>query len=281
MANCVYNRRIVDLVCRHYVADQTLIDPAFIFTPVVLGGDNPQCNIPAVQRDVATFTLVVNVLVGVLSALTAPKIGNLSDRYGRTRLITIASCGGILNEIITIFAAKYPDTIDYHWLLLGSFFDGLTGSFTAGSILGSSYAADCTPPSQRGVSIAYLHACLFTGLAFGPLLAAYFVQFTGSLLSIFYVTLGCHIVFIFFLWFVTPESLSKKKQMLAREKHNNEREVLTEQLRSRLPAASGVLGSRLSGFLSDYSGDWLPALLSANPLAPLKVLVPSGRQNVT
>lgn len=263
---------IVDLVCKNYFADESLKDPAFMFTPVILGGENPQCNIPAVQKNVSIFTLTLSVLAGVLSALTAPKLGSLSDRYGRTRLIVVASCGGVLNEIITIFAAKYPNYIDYHWLILGSFFDGLSGSFTAGSILSASYTSDCTPPSRRGVTIGYLHACLFTGLAFGPLLAGYFVKWTGSLLSIFYVTLGCHIFFIFFILCVTPESLSQKRQMLAREKHQQEQEALAERLRARF-----AIGSRAASFLSDY--DWLPALLSANPLAPLKSLVPGGRAN--
>ncbi|ETS82801.1 hypothetical protein PFICI_04677 [Pestalotiopsis fici W106-1] len=270
---------IVDLVCRNYFADESLKNPAFTFSPVILGAENPQCNIPAVQKNVSIFTLTLSVLAGVLSALTAPKLGSLSDRYGRTRLIVVASCGGVLNEIITIFAAKYPNYIDYHWLILGSFFDGLSGSFTAGSILSSSYTSDCTPPSRRGVAIGYLHACLFTGLAFGPLLAGYFVKFTGSLLSIFYVTLGCHIFFIFFILFVTPESLSQKRQMLAREKHQHEQEELAQRLRSRLHLQSTGLASRAASFLSDYPGDWLPALLSANPLAPLKSLVPGGRAN--
>ncbi|KAH6659237.1 major facilitator superfamily domain-containing protein [Truncatella angustata] len=266
---------IVDLVCKNYFADESLKDPAFIFTPVVLGGENPQCKIPKVQKNVSIFTLTLSVLTGLLSALTAPKLGSLSDRYGRTRLITVASCGGIINEIITILAAKYPNYIDYHWLILGSFFDGITGSFTAGSILSSSYTSDCSPPSRRGVAIGYLHACLFTGLAFGPLLAGYFVKYTGSLLSIFYVTLGCHIVFIFFILLVTPESLSKKRQMLAREKHQNEQEVLAERLRVRL----GNMGPKMASLLSDSLGDWLPALVSANPLAPLKSLLPGGQAN--
>ncbi|KAI4603028.1 hypothetical protein KJ359_005818 [Pestalotiopsis sp. 9143b] len=269
---------IVDLVCRNYFADESLKDPAFTFSPVILGGENPQCNIPAVQKNVSMFTLTLSVLTGVLSALTAPKLGSLSDRYGRTRLIVVASCGGVLNEIVTIFAAKYPNYIDYHWLILGSFFDGITGSFTAGSILSSSYTSDCTPPSKRGVAIGYLHACLFTGLAFGPLLAGYFVKFTGSLLSIFYVTLGCHIFFIFFILLITPESLSPKRQMLAREKQQQEQEALAERLRSRFPG-TGFLGLRATNFLGNYLGDWLPALLSANPLAPLKSLVPGGRAN--
>ncbi|KAM0810516.1 putative Major facilitator superfamily (MFS) profile domain-containing protein [Seiridium cardinale] len=269
---------IVDLVCKNYFADESLKDPAFTFAPVILGGENPQCNIPAVQKSVSIFTLTLSVLAGVLSALTAPKLGSLSDRYGRTRLITVASCGGVINEIITILAAKYPNYIDYHWLILGSFFDGLFGSFTAGSILSSSYSSDCTPPSRRGVAMGYLHACLFTGLAFGPLLAGYFVKFTGSLLSIFYVTLGCHIFFIFFILLVTPESLSKKRQMLAREKHQNQQDAVAESLRGRFPGA-GFIGPEISSFLSDHLGEWLPAIVNANPLAPLKSLIPSGRAN--
>ncbi|KAI1073680.1 MFS general substrate transporter [Whalleya microplaca] len=271
---------IVDLVCRSYFADRQVLDPAFTFTPVIMGADNPQCNIPAVQKNVATFTLVLSALAGGLSAITAPKLGSLSDRYGRKRLLVIASCGGVLNEIVTIFVAKFPETIDFHWLILGSFFDGIAGSFTAGGVLAHSYTSDCTPPSKRGVHIGYLHACLFTGLALGPLLTGYFVEWTGSLLSIFYVVLGCHLAVILFFWSFLPESLSHKRQMAAREKHRYEQEATAAQLRSGLPGSvSDSVRPQVASFLSDRMGSWLPAFLSANPLAPLKILVPSGRHN--
>jgi len=91
--------------------------------PVTIGESNPQCNTAAVQKNVAAFNLVLSALAGGLSAFTAPKLGSLSDRYGRTRLIVIASCGGLLNETITILAAKFPDVIDYRVLVLGSFFE--------------------------------------------------------------------------------------------------------------------------------------------------------------
>ena len=230
----------------------------------------------------ATFTLLLSVLTGTLSALTAPKLGSLSDRYGRKRLMAIASCGGVLNEIITILAAKYSETVSYQWLILGAFFDGITGSFTAGSLLSHSYTSDCSPPSRRGVHIAYLHACLFTGLAFGPLLAGYFVKWTGELLSIFYVTLACHVFFITFVYLVAPESLSKKRQRLAREKHRAERAAAAENLRAGLPDfLARAAGPRAAGFLNDSlgAGTWLPALLGANPLAPLRILAPRGPSN--
>ncbi|KAI1630714.1 major facilitator superfamily domain-containing protein [Biscogniauxia mediterranea] len=267
---------IVDLICRKYFTDRQVLDPDFTFLPVVLGANNPQCNIPGVQKNVATFTLILSALTGALSAITAPKLGALSDRYGRKRLMVIASCGGLVNEVVTILAAKFPETVDYHWLILGAFFDGITGSFTAGSVLGNSYASDCASPSKRGVFIGYLHACLFTGLAFGPLLAGYFVKWTGSLLSIFYVVLGCHGFVIIFYWFIMPESLSRKRQMMARQKHQAEHESMTSALPESL---SWALGPRLSLLVVDNIGPWIPAIVGANPFAPLKILFPSGRHN--
>ncbi|KAI0483297.1 MFS general substrate transporter [Xylariaceae sp. FL0804] len=267
---------IVSLVCRQYFAEQQLHNPDFVFTPVVPGGENPQCNSAAVQKLVSVFTLVLSVLTGGLSALVAPKLGALSDRHGRKRLMVVASCGGVASEVVTIFAAKFPDAVDYRWMVLGAFFDGATGSFTAGMVLANSYTSDCAPPSRRGVYMGYLHACLFTGLAFGPILAGYFVNWTGSLISLLYVVLGCHLTVIMYWWFVLPESLSKKRRMIAREKHQADMEAV----RSALPSQTEhTLGSWLPAFMTDTMGNWLPVILSANPLAPLKILVPSGRQN--
>ncbi|KAK8080395.1 hypothetical protein PG997_008213 [Apiospora hydei] len=236
---------IVDLVCRDYMADKSLLDPTFIVTPIVLGGDNPQCQIPPVQRSVATFTLMTSVLTGALSALTAPKLGSLSDRYGRTRLLCIASIGGVLNEIVTILCAKYPESLDYHWILVGAFLDGITGSFTAGGIIGTAYTSDCSSPSKRGVYIGYLQACLFTGVALGPLIAGYLVKWTDTLLSIFYVALASHIIFMGFIFLVMPESLTKKRQLLARQKHKEEEDALAERLHSRMLVPGGAGDGRL------------------------------------
>lgn len=245
--------RILDLVCKQYFADRQTQNPDLVFNPVLLGADNPQCKIPGVQRNVATFMLVMNFVTGILSAIVAPKIGHLSDRYGRTRLMAVASVGGVCAEIVTILAAQFPDVVNYRWLVLGSIFDGMTGSFTAGNIMCQSYTSDCTPPSKRAVSMGFLHACLFGGLAFGPLLAGYFVQWTGTLLSIFYVVLGCHIAFILFVWLVVPESLSKRKQLAAREKWQKEQEAHSHGTRT-----------------------WISAARTANPFAPLKILYPTG-----
>lgn len=270
-------------MCQRYFAEKSVEDSTFIFTPIILGGDNPQCNIPEVQQNVATFTLVLNVIVGVLSAFSAPKIGSLSDRYGRKKMLALASAGGVIAELVTIFTARFPDVIHYRWLLLGYVFDGLAGSFTAGSVLSHSYTSDCTPPSKRGVAIGYLHSCLFSGLAFGPLIAAYFVKWTGSLLSVFYVTLGCHILFILCVGFVIPESVSKRRQIVAREKHRMDMEKRDQKTREwasdYLSAANGASNWFCSFFATPKYANLLASIRAANPLEPLKVLAPKGAEN--
>jgi MFS family permease len=193
------------------------------------------------------------IIGGALSAVMAPKLGAMSDRYGRKKLIVIASFGMFLTEIITILAAKYPDTVHYRWLLAGAVFDGMCGSFTTGMALTHAYAADCTAPPKRAVAFGYFHACLFSGIAGGPLLAAWLINSFGNLIIIFYVALGIHGCFIFFVLFVVPESLSKKRQVLAREKYIEEGENI---------------------LWDGYT--WVWALRKGNIFLPLNILWPTG-----
>jgi len=167
-------------------------------------------------------------------------------------ILCITTCGMLCGEIITIITANFPETINVNFILLSYGFDGLCGSFIASTALSHSYATDCTPPNKRNVVFGYFHGCLFTGVALGPLIAAYVVKWTGTVVSVFYIALGFHIFFLLFLIFFIPESLSKSRQMYAREKHRQELEALG-------PA-----------------GHWMVRLRSFNLFAPLKVLYPTG-----
>lgn len=244
---------ILSLVCRDYLADRQMRDSTFSYTPPTTFGDNPQCRLPEVQTKVAEFTVYLSLISGILSALTCPKIGALSDRYGRTRILALITCGGLANEVVTILAAKFPGTINYRWLLLGAAFDGFCGSFISGSALTRAYATDCVAPHKRAVAFGYFHACLFTGIALGPLIAAFLYKTTGDLLTIFYLALGAHTTFILYISILVPESLIKKRQLLARERYAQE-----IAHRSENPTTK----------------DWLKAEL--NIFAPLKMLYPTG-----
>lgn len=208
---------ILSLVCQKYISDRSMEDSSFHMMPVILGEENPQCRVPEVQSLVSKFTLYCNLISGILAAIVSPKLGALSDRYGRTRMIAISTIGMLVSEIITIIIATFPDTISVKWFLLGYAFDGLGGTFIAAMALSFAYASDCTTPEKRNVAFGYYHGCLFAGIALGPIFAGYIVKETGKIITIFYIAIAAHGVFTFWLVFVVPESLSKARQHAARE----------------------------------------------------------------
>jgi hypothetical protein len=204
------------LVCRQHLQAVSLPDTPY--QPFSFDIDE-RCRTAEIQSTVATFKLWMSLISGSLAAVVAPKLGALSDRYGRTRLLAFPTVTGqIINEIITIFAASYPDTISYYWLLLGCVFDGLGGSFIASMTLSHSYAADCTPASQRNVVFGYFHGFLYTGIAVGPVIAGYIVK-EGNFIILFYLAAGCHFIFLLMLIFVIPESIHPSRQKAAQERH--------------------------------------------------------------
>jgi MFS family permease len=244
---------VLTLVCRKYIAEQAAQHPEFTFIPVIILGNNPQCRVPEIQALATRFTLYQTLLAGILSAAVSPKLGSLSDRYGRKYLLSFTILGGLLSEAVTIAAASYPDAIPYPTLLLGNFFEGLSGSFIAAMALTHSYASDCTPPSRRAVAFGYIHACLFGGIAIGPFLAAYVERVTGHLIWVFYVAFACHVVFLVYLLLLIPESLVLKRQKAARARH-----------------------AALRGETEDSHGALMDAVRRAI-LEPLRVLYPTGR----
>ncbi|KAF2862433.1 MFS general substrate transporter [Piedraia hortae CBS 480.64] len=240
---------ILEIVCQKYNSEQGIATPAIL--------DDDQCRNPAVQARVSMFTLYASLIAGFLSAITSPKLGALSDRYGRKPILILTSLGTICSEVITIFAALYPQTFPLSLLLMGFAIDGLTGSFILAMAIANSYAADCTPPAMRNVAFGYFHGCLFTGLAFGPVLAGYLVKATGKIVIVFYFLLAVHVGFVLFIGILVPESLSRRRTLATRERHQKDQADLT-------PAT-----------------DWKRFWDSINLLAPLKILWPTGPGTTT
>ena len=251
----------LDLICREILVDRLISDPTFTFDPVVLGGDDDICRKnDEVQSRVSLFTLYGNLISGILSAIISPKLGALSDRYGRKKLIVITSIGTLGTEILSIVAAQNLDSFNYNWLFAGFALEGMCGSFIAAMSLSHAYAADCTPPAQRAVAFGLYHGCLFIGIALGPILAGLVIKATGTVLSVFWIAIGTHIFFMVFVTLVVPESLSRRRQDLAREKYRKE---LEEAGPTHL-------------FAQYCSPSLLQIFRVSNVFAPLKVLWPTG-----
>ncbi|RPB05202.1 MFS general substrate transporter [Choiromyces venosus 120613-1] len=243
---------ILALICQQYYADKGYTGNYIL--PVLMGGDK-QCKEPEVQALVSKFTLYMSLIAGILSAFTSPRLGSLSDRYGRRLAMAFSSFGLLASEITTILAAKYPDLFSVNIMLFGSLIDGLCGSFMLGMALSYSYGADCTSPARRAMAFGYFQGCLFLGIAIGPVLGGLLIKKTNNILSVFYVALGAHAVFITYIMFIMPESLSKRRIVLAREKHKRE----------QVERQEGV------------PKHWWDSFNPINLLRPLTVLFPTGR----
>ncbi|EEP79396.1 predicted protein [Uncinocarpus reesii 1704] len=211
---------ILTLICRDYLAERSVKDPTFTYLPVIFGEDNPQCRIPEVQALVSRFQLMLNLIAGGLAAIASPKLGVLSDGYGRTKIIGLATLGTLLGEVLTVLVAARPDIFPLNLLLLGALVDGLFGSVTTAVALTQSYAADCIPPERRNVAFGYFHGALFSGIALGPLIAGYLIKLTENVLIVFYSVLGCQLLFLLSVTLIVPESLSKERQEQNRRRRN-------------------------------------------------------------
>ena len=230
--------------------------PGTTVAPVLFGKDNPQCRIPEVQARVARFTLYMSLIAGILSAIVSPKLGVLSDRYGRKPVITFTTIGFLVTETVTILVGTFPDMLSVNWFLAAATIEGLSGSFIATLAICHSYATDCTPPRERHVAFGRFHGCLFTGIALGPVLAGYLIKWTGNVLSVFYAAIAALLIFILFLNVCIPESLSKDRQQTAQDKNDSERQAAAH-----------------------YTHNWKTRVKQLNILESLRILYPRG-QNV-
>jgi MFS family permease len=245
----------MDLVCTEYYA--TGHHP--ISDPMSPGQQPDRCQNDDVSSRSSLFLLYGSLCSGILSAITSPKLGALSDRYGRKKFMIFNTIGALFGEVLTILAAKYPETVHVNWILVGYCIEGISGSFIVGMAVAHSYASDCTSPQKRTEAFSYFHACLFAGIAIGPALSGYIIEarqkyvgHTEAVLFVFYIALAAHLMFIACLAFLIPESLTQARQEAARQRHKEDLEKLG-------PAA-----------------DWINQLRHLNLFKPLEILWPTG-----
>lgn len=214
---------VLSLVCQDYIKNHPSVEAGSgtsHLTSLFQAGE--ECRTSAISSRTATFKLIMSAISGSLTAVIAPRLGAVSDRYGRTPVLAFISCGMILNDMITILAAQYPQAVSYWWILVGSVFDGATGSFITSMAISQSYVSDCTSSERRNVVFGWLHGCLFTGIAVGPILAGYIIKRTGTMITMFYLSTVSYTIFLLLLAFVIPESVSKRNQLAARDKHRQQ-----------------------------------------------------------
>ena len=253
---------ILSLLCRDYFADKNVMT-----LPIIIGGDNAQCQVPEVQQLVSSFTLATSLIAGIISAITAPLLGSYSDRHGRVRVIAFTALGSIFTDLMLITVAHNYETVSVYWLIPAAAIEGVSGTFIASMALTYAYATDCTDPRRREITFGWVQAGLFTGIALGPIIAAYITKLTGDLLSIIYILVGAHLFFITWNLLVVPESLTEARQKVARARHEAER---------KKASAIAVAARGVSRPYLDPLWAFGRSVFSGEFFASLRVLWPTG-----
>ena len=130
-----------------------------------------------------------------------PVIGNLSDRFGRRRVLLISlTCFG-LDYALMAFAPTLA------WLFLGRAIAGVAGA-TYGPA--NAVIADVTPPDQRGRAFGLLGAAFGGGFILGPALGGLLAGFGPR--APFMAAAAIAFVNAAMVFFIMPETLAPEKR---------------------------------------------------------------------
>ena len=81
-------------------------------------GNDQLCDAPAIHARMARFMMFANLISGIGCAISSPKIGRLSDRYGRKPLLAFTALGLLFGDVISMIAGLFPNSVPVYWVLL-------------------------------------------------------------------------------------------------------------------------------------------------------------------
>ncbi|KZT09657.1 MFS general substrate transporter [Laetiporus sulphureus 93-53] len=207
----------IQLVCDAYRPDTTV---GQMFSLAAKDGDRWElCSSdPVVQAAVAKLAMAMTTSMGVLGCLTTGWWGSLSDRYGRTRVMTVAIIGLLLEDLGFLIVCNFSKLLPggYWALTVAPVIAGLMGGLgTAGANM-NAYIADCTDVTSRSRFFSLSLGLLFLGYSIGPTFGSVLISYTRNTLSVFAVAATLHVAYAFLTGCIIPESLSTAHMAEAR-----------------------------------------------------------------
>ncbi|KIK57642.1 hypothetical protein GYMLUDRAFT_45806 [Collybiopsis luxurians FD-317 M1] len=222
---------------------------------------------PVVQAAVAKLAAVMTTSMGILSCLTTGWWSSFSDRHGRTTTLGISVVGLLLTDANFILVYFYSQFLPggYWFLVLGPLIEGSMGGFTTAAAVIHAYLADTTTPATRSRTFSVNLGLIFVGFTVGPTLGGLLIRFSRQTISVFYMSSCVHLLYALMVWFIIPESNSKRKMQLSKAIYQEE----TESRRNSVGSGATIRVKRLFSFLSPlavFSPIRVP--VPGNPLKP-------------
>ena len=174
-----------------------------------------------------SFGWIVSVYA-LMQFVCSPILGSLSDRFGRRRIILIATAGSAIDYVIMACAPTLA------WFFVARIVAGSTAGVLATA---NAYIADVTPPEKRAQSFGLLGAAFGIGFIIGPALGGLLGKY--SLHLPFWFAAGCAALNFIFGYFVLPESLKPENRRAFEWKRANPIGALYAM--KRFPAVLGLV----------------------------------------
>jgi DHA1 family multidrug resistance protein-like MFS transporter len=169
----------------------------------------------------ATFGYLVSSM-GLTQFLFSPQAGQWTDQYGRKIIIV---CGiGMFSISQYIFAIANELWMLYVSRLIG----GIGIAFTTPAI--TAYVADITTEENRGKSLGWIGAAMSFGIVIGPGIGGFLAEY--GLRIPFYVASSASAFSMFAALLLLPETLSKEKQLLARNSPQKKENLFSQVVMS-------------------------------------------------
>ena len=143
---------------------------------------------------------LMTALFGIMQFLAAPLLGDLSDTYGRKKLLTVGV--GVLAVAQLLFAAGIA-LMSLALLFVSRLVAGIAG---ANFSIVQATIADVTEPKHRARNFGLIGAAFGLGFILGPLIGGYIVALTGNP-ALPFLFAGClGIVNLVFITLMLPET---------------------------------------------------------------------------
>lgn len=146
------------------------------------------------------FAGLVTAVFGLMQFIASPILGELSDVYGRKRLLTVGV--GVLAVSQMLFG--FGVSIGALWLLL--FSRAIAGIAGANVSIAQASIADVTEPKDRAKNFGLIGAAFGIGFVLGPLLGGSIASMTGDAAAPFWFAGFLGILNVLFVTFFLPET---------------------------------------------------------------------------
>lgn len=137
----------------------------------------------------------------IMQFFFAPVLGNLSDRFGRRRVLLVSLMAFSLDYLVMGWAPTLG------WLFAGRFVAGIAAATNSTA---NAYIADISPAEERPQNFGLLGAAFGVGFIIGPVLGGMLGEYGTR--APFYAAAALGVLNLAFAFFALPESLPRERR---------------------------------------------------------------------